>query len=104
MTDLLIRPKRGGKTSAAIEALRQDPNWTLVCINAREAARIIHENPDLNGRVKSLHDIRRSAGLGSTHRLIVDNLDMMLPELFGADVAVATWSESFPAQSEGEQG
>lgn len=91
----LFWPRRAGKTSFLVELCRLDPNAVLVTFTRREAQRIINTYQLNPWQVLAVHDVRDGLQGRRSPRihLLVDNLDLMLSELFGAPVSAITASK-----------
>ena len=90
--NLLRLARQAGKTTLLTQyvkrAIENEKPAILVVHNAAEVARIIHENPELNGFVYSFSDIvnnpNKRMALRDNHvEIYVDNIDLILTELFG---------------------
>lgn len=91
----LIRPRVAGKTRAALAWMTTYPGATMVCMDAREAARLFREAR----RVFPFHDWRREQFVSAASvrhggpvprgPVVVDNADEILRALFG-DVRLVT--------------
>lgn len=106
MIELDIRGRRGGKTHAMLEAMRQAPpgeHRICVCASRDEAMRLLRDNPDLESwQFVSLHEVMQGQGMwsgvlygrGGHIALGLDNLDLMLEQMLHWPVYRASWTDA----------
>lgn len=94
--DWIIGARQCGKTTKMLDWLAGEPEGVLVCINENEVARLREKvkRDRLNINPERIVSVRTVTGGGirgmRIHTLGVDNLDMMLSQLFGERVQIAT--------------
>jgi hypothetical protein len=85
MIKTMIKPMRCGKTFEAIKLCSETPQSVIVCISLQEADRVA--DMAISHDIKIPHPVTLEEALhkmdGSHYiRLILDNVDMMLPMIF----------------------
>ena len=91
--DIIRYQRRAGKTVWMMQAIQNDPNGILVCINQQEIDRLMQDYPHVPvGRFITFEEVRNGGlrGLRPEPNLYVDNLDMMLLQIFGHRIVVAS--------------
>ena len=86
-----IRGRGRGKTTDLVKEVLATRNGILLVAWSDEAARLIHEYPELNKRVvtpTNLHTVRGRFPGGAV--VYIDNLELILPLLVGSPVAKVT--------------
>jgi hypothetical protein len=81
---VIVTGRRGGKTTAMLAWMRENPEAVCICTSAFEAGRLAKENPDIDkGRFLTADNAR--AGLLGRHPLQVglDNADLILARFLG---------------------
>lgn len=95
----VYKPRAGGKTFDAVEALVKNPRAALVVATAAERERIIRTyqlaeetaNRIFLPNTATYHELRGSAaGVGGLDMLIVDNVDWVLGQMLGRRPAMLT--------------
>lgn len=96
-----VLPRQMGKTTRMLEWMREaPPGETRICVTAtrEEAMRLLRENKDLNTwQFISLQEAREGfANRGRSRNLVygLDNLDMMLKDMFDWPVGMITLTET----------
>jgi hypothetical protein len=94
---ILIRGRRHGKTLESVEwVLRHaQEGAVLIVMNERERHRILHDYPDLSeSQVMTFYSSKGGGFRGSYHfnTVAIDNLDLILEELFNCPIGLITLS------------
>ena len=91
---IYVGGRRTGKTTHMLTWLRYTPGAVMIVHSASEAARLEHENPDLAGKIFSPHMAADGRLRGMRDITIgIDNLDLILPYLFGGRIGPVTVTE-----------
>lgn len=100
--EIIARPKQGGKTTELMRRMEEDTDLVLVSLTQAHAyhafqamaqkRREAGQAPLAIDRFVSLNQVlsRRLRGRSTTARYLVDNLDLVLPSLFGAEIEAVT--------------
>jgi hypothetical protein len=96
MTDLIVRPRQGGKTTELIQ-LAAEHRAYIVCLNMREAQRIAGQAKKAGLDIPfplTVEEFSRGDFYSRGIRgFLFDNLDVMLERLaHGVPVIAATWT------------
>ena len=87
--------RAGGKTTAALRWMRENPGAIMCCMNEREADRLRRENKDIEPeRFVSARSALVREGFDRYPKMAFDNLDMILEDLFRCDPGMATFNGS----------
>ena len=91
--EIIQYARRSGKTVWMMHKVINDPNAILVCINQQEVDRLMRDYPSVPvGRFITFQEVRDGGlrGLRPEPNLYVDNLDMMLVQIFGQKIVSAS--------------
>lgn len=94
--DMMVWPSRrqSGKTTYMLGWLRTHPTGVLIVHSTHEAWRLERKNPDLTGRFFTPGMAADGALRGRKDLIIgIDNLDLVLPYLFGGPIGPVTLTE-----------
>lgn len=88
--EIMVRPRRGGKTTAMIERLRANPKAVMIVFNSHIKENIIREVPlgeqrSIEDRLMTSQQWKNYGKSGDYDELLIDNLDMILPGLLDAN-------------------
>lgn len=79
-----------------LSRVNSDPDGILVCINQQEIHRLMQEHPEISiGKFVTYREAiseGKLRGLRPTPNLYIDNLDLMLEDIFGAPVKSVSFS------------
>lgn len=86
--------RRQGKTTYMLGWLRVHPTGVLVVHSYAEKHRLSKENPELEDRIITVDAMRYGKLRGRRDLIIgIDNLDLILPYLFGGPIGPVTMTE-----------
>lgn len=86
--------RQSGKTYRIVKELKARPNAIMICATESEARRIAQLGVSPQ-QVRTLHQWKMMRGHDIyKYDLYVDNIDLMLPELFGGRVVRATYTDA----------
>jgi hypothetical protein len=87
----MIRGRQGGKTHEAAEWVKAHPDAVMITFSQQEAARLVKQYGLDENRVVSFRSATQLGALrGRRVRIGIDNLDIILRELFGHEVEFVT--------------
>lgn len=94
---LYVSGRRMGKTTELIRALELNPRSIYVTFNRASANMVAQDYPRHRARIISLQEYMRiQHGLPRDMQVLVDNLEMMLVELFCGRIVFATATPQAP--------
>lgn len=79
------RGRRAGKTIWMVSQVEKDPDGILVCMNEREADRLVKDYPEVPpGKFVTVAEVMQGKlrGLRPEPQLYIDNADIILTEIF----------------------
>jgi hypothetical protein len=96
MMDVIIKRRRGGKTTALLNEMKYFPESVLVCFSESEADRLRKENPDMSPKQfvsgpSVMGGILR--GRNPEPLLFIDNADLVLRSIFHHPIQAVTFTE-----------
>lgn len=87
---LICGTRQSGRTTAAVKLVLADPDAVLVVATTEQGRLLERNEPAMAGRWLSLAQLQTRTSRDHRRRLVVDDLDLMLPELLGAPVVAVT--------------
>ena len=89
---IITGDRRSGKTTRLVQELMSHPDWGMVVHNLRSKNMIISEFPELRSRVFTLQSLENA--MGKFKHIVADNIDIILHDLLGASVVLASATAS----------